>query len=85
MSYHLPVIVSNKNYCGFSEHLSESNAILLTNPKDSGEIAEKIKLLYTDHEFNGKMASNGFDKSQTINWNNTLRQTLNAYKRITSN
>ena len=85
MSYHLPVIVSNKNYCGFSEHLSESNALLLTDPRDSKEIAEKINLLYTDREFSSKIASNGFDKSQAINWDKTLRQTLNAYKRITSN
>jgi len=35
MSHKLPVIVSSSEYCGFSEHLSNKEAIILGNPRNS--------------------------------------------------
>ena len=85
MSAKLPVIVSNKNYCGFSEHLNDDQALILDNPKDAIELSEKINLLFSDVSFREAIASNGFDKSQTISWENTLKMTLLAYNIISKN
>ncbi len=79
MAYSLPVIVSNKNYCGFSEHLSTNEAILIDNPKDSAEIATHIKTLLNNPKHCLFLAKNGHKKTQSITWEKTLEQTLLAY------
>ena len=43
MSHKLPIIVSSKQYCGFSEHLNNDNALIVSNPKDSNELSNHIK------------------------------------------
>lgn len=80
MSHHLPVIVSNKEYCGFSEHLEDKqHALLLDNPFDAQEISQKILQLYNNIGFRDEIAIAGWEKSQTISWENTTKSTLNAY------
>ncbi|MFL2508216.1 MAG: glycosyltransferase family 4 protein [Candidatus Pseudothioglobus sp.] len=79
MSHRLPVIISSKKYCGFSEHLNSSQAEILDNPKDEFEIANKINYLYENPESRKKIAQNGYNKSKTINWEKTLEKTLLAY------
>ena len=79
MSHKLPVIVSSSEYCGFSEHLSNEEAIILENPKNSKEISKNIKLLYSQLDFRKKIAENGLKKSKQINWETTTNKTLNAY------
>ena len=81
MAYALPVIVSNKNYCGFSEHLSINEALLIDNPKDSSEIVQHIRTLLNEPKQRLLLAKNGLKKSQSITWNDTLEQTLLAYKK----
>ena len=81
MSHHLPVIVSNKEYCGFSEHLEDSkHALILNNPHNAQEISEKIALLYNHPDIRKEIALSGWTKSQTITWENTARSTINAYE-----
>ena len=82
MSHKLPVIVSSANYCGFSEHLDNEEAIILNNPIDSQEISMGIQKLNNQLELRNKISKNGFIKAQTINWVNTTNKTLNAYKKI---
>jgi len=79
MSHKLPVIVSSANYCGFSEHLDKDEAIILDDPINSMEISQGIKTLTETKELRIKISDNGFKKSQTISWENTLNQTLKAY------
>lgn len=79
MSHKIPVIISNNEYCGFSEHLDSSEALILDNPKDEFEIAEKINYLYKNPEMRKKIAQNGYRKSKSINWEKTLEKTLLAY------
>lgn len=85
MSAKLPVIVSNKKYCGFAEHLDDNQALILDNPKDSVELLKKINLIVSDVDLRKNIARNGFDKSQSITWENTLEQTLFAYNIILKN
>ncbi|MBL6969261.1 MAG: glycosyltransferase family 4 protein [Gammaproteobacteria bacterium] len=82
MAQKIPVIVSNQHYCGFSEHLSDQEAILLKNPQNSAEIAEKIDFLFNHPEDRNRMALQGFKNSQSITWDQTLEQTLAAYHRL---
>jgi UDP-glucose:(heptosyl)LPS alpha-1,3-glucosyltransferase len=82
MSHKLPVIVSSAKYCGFSEHLDSSEAIILNNPTDSQEISMSIQTLNNQLELLNKISENGFKKSQAINWGNTTNKTLDAYKKI---
>jgi UDP-glucose:(heptosyl)LPS alpha-1,3-glucosyltransferase len=82
MSHKLPVIVSSVNYCGFSEHLDNEEAVILNNPTDPQEISIGIQTLTNQLELRNKISENGFKKSQTINWENTKNKTLNAYKKI---
>ncbi len=82
MSHKLPVIISNVNYCGFSEHLDNEEAVILNNPTDPQEISMSIQTLNNQLELRNKISKNGFIKAQTINWVNTTNKTLNAYKKI---
>ena len=82
MSHKLPVIVSSSEYCGFSEHLNNEEAVILNNPTDSQEISMSIQTLNNQLELRNKISENGFKKSQAINWKNTTNKTLDAYKKI---
>jgi len=79
MAHGIPAIVSNAQYCGFSEHLSENEALLINNPKDSKEISQHISTLINDSDLRHKLAKNGKNKAALITWDNTMEQTLKAY------
>jgi len=80
MAHQLAVIVSNQNYCGFSEHLNKQEAILLENPESASEIAEKIHFLFNHPKERNNIAQLGWKKSQTITWAQTTSSTLQAYQ-----
>jgi UDP-glucose:(heptosyl)LPS alpha-1,3-glucosyltransferase len=82
MSHKLPVIVSSEQYCGFSGHLSSENSLILDNPTDSSEVSMGIQILNNQLNLRNKISANGFKKSQAINWENTTKNTLDAYKKI---
>ena len=82
MAAGLPVVISNKEFCGLSEHLNENQAVLLENPRDAIELANKIDLLYENIDYRDKIAKNGLEKSKTISWENTLSKTLAVYNSI---
>ncbi len=85
MSHKLPVIVSSKQYCGFSEHFSSDEAIILDNPKISKEISHGIETLYNQIDFRKKIAENGLKKAKKINWDTTTNCTLKSYSKICKN
>lgn len=85
MSFKLPVIISNMKYCGFSEHLSKNQAVILKNPKDEVELAEKINFLFENVEERIKIAQNGYELSKKISWEATLQKTLAAYNLFQDN
>jgi len=55
---------------------------LLEQPENSKEIAEKIDFLFKHPEDRNRMAQQGFTKSQSITWEQTLNQTLSAYNHL---
>ena len=84
MAYSIPIIVSNASYCGFSEHLSAEEAILVSDPKDHTEIARHINTIYTDTKIRNTLAENGKNKALSIRWEETVAQTLIAYRKAFS-
>ena len=83
MSMNIPVIISNMNFCGFSEHLDNLQALMLDNPRDENELAAKINFLYQNTNERVKIARNGYEKSKSISWENTLVNTLEVYRSMT--
>jgi UDP-glucose:(heptosyl)LPS alpha-1,3-glucosyltransferase len=81
MAHALPVIVSDAAYCGFAEHLSNNEALLIHNPTDTAEIAQYINKLFTDTELRQSLASKGRDKALSITWEETLAQTQSAFNK----
>lgn len=82
MSYKLPVIVSSATYCGFSEHLTQGEALMLEDPRNVEQIKTQINQLYHQSELRESLSLLGLQKSQHINWDKTLDQTLHAYQLI---
>jgi UDP-glucose:(heptosyl)LPS alpha-1,3-glucosyltransferase len=81
MSHALPVIVSNADYCGFTEHLTDKEALIIKDPKNSTEIASHIERLLSDPAFSKMLSENGRIKAASITWDDTLEQTLKAYRK----
>jgi UDP-glucose:(heptosyl)LPS alpha-1,3-glucosyltransferase len=84
MSHKLPVIVSSAQYCGFSEHLSNDETLILENPEDSNIIKEQIQKLYDNKLLRVNLSEKGLQKSRKISWDSTLKSTIQAYKQIDS-
>ncbi|MCF7970079.1 MAG: glycosyltransferase family 4 protein [Methylococcaceae bacterium] len=81
MAHGIPVVVSGAQYCGFSEHLSSNEALLIANPKDASEIAGHIKTLLADTDLRHRLAEKGRAKAASISWDDTMEQTLKAYNK----
>jgi len=79
MQHSIPVIVSNKYYCGISETLNQDNSILISNPQDKVEISNAILTIFKDQELANTLGSNGKRHASTFTWNNTITKTLEAY------
>ena len=73
MFHKLAVIISNFNYCGFSEYLNESEALILDDPRDTIELAKKINILYQHPDIRFRIGLNGYEISKKINWDETLK------------
>lgn len=83
MSHKLPIIVSSVEYCGFSEHLANQEAMILTNPKDPVEILDKIQTLCQNLELRSTLSSSSEKIAHSTSWQVTLDATLEAYDYIT--
>lgn len=83
MSIGVPVIISNMKFCGYSELLTHAEALILDDPRDESELSNKINFLFSNADERNRIAQNGLEKSKSINWESTLKNTLEAYKSIT--
>ena len=78
----IPVIVSNKNFCGISEKLSEKEVLFLDNPLDYFEISKKIKLLRNNKSLREKLNKNAQKKISQFNWDSTSHNTIKTYSKL---
>jgi UDP-glucose:(heptosyl)LPS alpha-1,3-glucosyltransferase len=82
MSHKLPIIVSSAKYCGFSEHITHNEALILNNPKNANQIKEHITQLHYNLKLRKSLSLSGLNKSKEISWKKTLDQTLFSYKQV---
>lgn len=82
MSFKIPVIISNMKFCGLSEYLTESSAVILENPEDEIELAKKINLLYQDPKERTRIGQSGYKISKNISWDIALEKTQIAFNSI---
>jgi glycosyltransferase involved in cell wall biosynthesis len=79
MAYRLPVIVSDKNYCGASALFTDCvHALLLANPRDRATLAESIMCVINSPELSDRLGKNGFCLAQEHSW----RATALAYEAL---
>jgi len=81
MSYGVPVIVSNSDFCGISETLTDNiDSLILKDNKDVNEIALKILELKNNQKKSQIISANAIKFAEKSDWNNTMNSTLVAYK-----
>ena len=79
MAHGLPVVVSNDNYCGVAASLTdEHNALILQNPKNALEMAQKIEHLF-DANIYASLANNAKSWAQTQSWEVLSKQQNRLY------
>lgn len=80
MSYGLPVIMSQVDYCGFAHHAThEKNALILNNPKDSVELQHAIQRLLNEPLLLTQLKEQGHELAQTFSWENIAKQFESIY------
>lgn len=81
MASGLPVIISK--LAGSAEIIQDGReGVLLNNPRDSKEIAEKINLLINNKDLRIKMAENAYKTAQKYSWEEVARKTLEVYQEV---
>jgi glycosyltransferase involved in cell wall biosynthesis len=79
MAYRLPVIVSDKNYCGASALFTDYvHALLLANPLDVAALVESIMCVINSPELSDRLGNNGLYLAQEHSW----RATALAYEAL---
>jgi len=75
MQFGLPVLASN------TDVLNEvyDNAAIYFDPKDPGDIADKMRLIAQDIQFYEQMREKSLNRSAAFNWQTAARQTLEVY------
>lgn len=78
MSCGIPVIASNVT--SIPEILGDS--ALLCSPNDISDLSDKILMCTYDENIRNKLIKSGFDKSNSLTWNETAKNTISSYKSI---
>ncbi|TSH96456.1 glycosyltransferase family 4 protein [Verticiella sediminum] len=80
MAHGLPVILSPARYCGFAGHLMpERDALVLDDPRDSGEIAHAVRRLMDDPALCEALVAAGHRVAQTFGWRTIAAQFEHVY------
>ena len=83
MATGLPIIISKT--AGSAEILEDGKeGLLLDNPTDSKEIAEKINLLVNNKDLRKQMGENAYKTAQKYSWTKVAQQILEVYKKVLS-
>ncbi|MFA5991693.1 MAG: glycosyltransferase family 1 protein [Candidatus Doudnabacteria bacterium] len=78
LSFGLPLLASNIPV--FNEIYD--NACVYFDPLDPKDIGEKMHLLSRDGKFYGQIQEKSFARSLLFNWDKTVSETLNIYRKI---
>lgn len=78
MAAGLPVIISTPEYAGCAEQINAGEAIFLSNPKSSQEIADALVELF-DVNRRQELGKRGHKLAETLTWEKTVENTLSVY------
>jgi len=84
MACGLPVIMSSMPYCGTAEHVQDGEAILLADPRDPEMLAAAIQGCL-DEAVRRALIAKGRALAGRLSWEETTRQTLDAYRALLAN
>jgi len=76
-----PTVMSDTKWCGTAEHVKDDEAVILRDPRDSGEIARAIDRL-ADPEVRRGYAERGRNLGRTLGWEHTTEITLDVFDRV---
>jgi glycosyltransferase involved in cell wall biosynthesis len=76
-----PTIMSAASYCGTAEHVRNHEAIIVSDPRDSQEIARAIETLL-DRTVRLEYARKGRELGRTLGWEHTTAITMEAFAKI---
>jgi UDP-glucose:(heptosyl)LPS alpha-1,3-glucosyltransferase len=83
MSYGMPVIISAKEYCGFSACVQAgSDALVVTNPHDAGELALAIHRISHDPVFRATLCANGLALASRFDWRAVEQKFVKTYTEV---
>lgn len=80
MSYGLPVIMSNDQWCGFAHYANhDDNALLLSDPHDATELREAIQRLLDESELAEQLSKNGQLLAAQFSWELNAKKIESIY------
>jgi len=82
MSYSLPVIVSNQNYCGISSELTSKNALILKDHSNPKELSDNISKIRNDEKIRRSLSTNALLFAKKMSWDKAKKATLYAYESL---
>jgi UDP-glucose:(heptosyl)LPS alpha-1,3-glucosyltransferase len=85
MAHGLPVVVSDAAHCGISRQLTDgSQALLLTNPRDSQQLARLIGSVLDQPELAGRLRRGGLAFAELHSWQRAALQYERLYSQLAS-
>lgn len=85
MAHRLPVIVSDRKYCGASALFTDQvHALLLTDPRDVTTLSESIMRILNSPELSDRLKENGFCLAKEHSWQATSTAYEAVYQQIDS-
>ncbi len=83
MASGLAVITSSPSYCGAAELIKHNHSgLLLQNPRNPEEIAQKINLLLEKPNLRRKLARNARKKAEKYTWKKTAKEFLKVFEKV---
>ena len=83
MSYGLPTLLSQAQYCGFAQYVkNQEHALLLEDPRNASELAQAIQSLVSDKALAQRISEQGFALAQQFSWENRAQRYLHIYAEV---
>lgn len=83
MAHGLPVVMSDRRYCGFAEYCSDQeHAILLSDPQHVHSLADAIGRVASDASLRERLIANGNVLAASMSWEQVARQFEARYDRV---
>ena len=83
MPYGMPVIISAEKYCGFSACVKAgSDALVVLDPRDAGELALGISRISHDPVLRATLRANGLAMAARFDWRAVEQAFVKTYTEV---